>query len=416
MRAFLAGVLVGAVLTLLLADHATYAPPALLSSVHEAGAQLLGNARRAQAAPQQIACEGASCISPHKKAPPASARSRTASSCSPPATSRPQGGCTSPACAALSAADWEAQPPPVSLPLHYRARVGPKARSVARGALTVMLTVFKRHKLAQQIAALDAQTLRPQQIHVFQTGSHVADTAALIASLNRSDISLIHVTGYDFKYHARFLPLLMADTEYVAVLDDDTIPQRRWFQRAVEFIEARGPTTVVGSTGRRAFFNHTAAPGGDGACTSGGGCASFTGFGNALGLDGIEQANPVEVDFVIHNYVARAELMRYFFALPHYTWLNGEDISFCASLQVAVGARCWTPAQSAADESMGDPENAGGDAVASFQRGGHKEIRGELAHHWIDLGWRPLNLKGAEMSSVVQLSGAAMTRQLWPPA
>jgi len=304
------------------------------------------------------------------------------------------------------------------LPLRYRALAGVHARRLLNGTYTVMLTVFKRHTLEEQIAALDSQTLRPQQIHVFQTGSHVSDTAALLARLNRSDISLIHVTGFDFKYHARFLPLLLAETEFVAVLDDDVLPQRRWFERAVQFIQARGPTTVVGASGRiTSFTNNSAAPGSGGACASGGGCASFTGFSAPFRIDGVEQAAPVEVDFVIHAYVARAGLLRFFFALPHYTWANGEDISLCAALQVAVGARCWLPPQSHADESMGDAHNKGGDEVASYKRAGHHEMRGELVHHWVDLGWRPLQLaRGAEMSSVVQLSGAAMTRQLWPPA
>ena len=58
--------------------------------------------------------------------------------------------------------------------------------------------------------------------------------------------------------------------------------------------------------------------------------------------------------------------------------------------------------------------------MASFKRAGHQEVRAELAHHWVDLGWRPLALQqpptvGAELSSVIQATGDVLERGLWPP-
>lgn len=58
--------------------------------------------------------------------------------------------------------------------------------------------------------------------------------------------------------------------------------------------------------------------------------------------------------------------------------------------------------------------------MASFKRAGHQEVRAELAHHWVDLGWRPLGLQqppsgGAELSSVIQATGDVLERGLWPP-
>jgi len=290
--------------------------------------------------------------------------------------------CAAPACTALSDAEWAASPPPAVLPLRYRALAGAHARRLRNGTYTVMLTVFKRHSLEKQIEALDNQTVRPSQIHVFQTGSYVNDTAALLARLNRSDISLIHVTGFDFKYHGRFLPLLMAESEFVAVLDDDVLPQRRWYERAMQFIQAHGPTTVVGSTGRLVRFmpsNRSET------CAASHPCVAVAAFDSANGRDGQEIVYPIEVDFIIHSYVVRAELLRYFFAYPHYTWLNGEDISFCSVLQVAVGARCWLPPQSHADESMGDALNKGG-VSAQYRcvygaHGGWGLLRSVCCHH-----------------------------------
>jgi hypothetical protein len=59
------------------------------------------------------------------------------------------------------------------------------------------------------------------------------------------------------------------------------------------------------------------------------------------------------------------------------------------------------------------------DAIASFKRPGHQEVRAELVHHWVDLGWRPLRLPrdspGASGALQPAGGGSTMSRRLWPP-
>jgi hypothetical protein len=57
------------------------------------------------------------------------------------------------------------------------------------------------------------------------------------------------------------------------------------------------------------------------------------------------------------------------------------------------------------------------DAIASYKRPGHQEVRAELVHHWGDLGWRPLRLpRGVQLSSHLQFASTGiMSRAPWPP-
>lgn len=183
----------------------------------------------------------------------------------------------------------------------------------------------------------------------------------------------------------------MAETEFTCVFDDDTIPQRRWFERAREVLTQHGPNTVVGATGRRAVFTEVPP---DATTVPGRRRFRHTGFNAGFrGMDVWDMPEPMAVDFVIHSYCFRSSLMRYFWALPHYTWANGEDLSFGAALRIAVNATFIVPRQLRAEETLSDASSElGGDEHAASKRAGHEGIRSELLHHWVDLGWRPMGL------------------------
>lgn len=278
------------------------------------------------------------------------------------------------------------------MPQQYSALLGPHARKLKPG-VTAVMTVFKRGAaFAKQLAALDGSSLKPSQIFVWQTGDH-ADVSATIRG--RTDVGHLHVRGHDFMYHGRFLPTLMADTEFTCVFDDDTIPQANFIQAAIDAIRARGLRTVTGTTGRIANFKHAAAR----ANYSLPGKRRFVhdtfvaGRPHDRPRDGDEVLDPFQVDFVIHSYCFHTALARSFWALPHYTWANGEDIAFGAALQIAANATFVVPRQMWGQSTMGDSEpKLGGDDVASYKRSGHQEIRSELVHHWVGMGWRPLRL------------------------
>ena len=307
----------------------------------------------------------------------------------------------------------------LSLRQRYNALIGPNAKQLKPG-VTAILTVFKRGaNFARQLAALDASSMKPSQYFVWQTGSHSDINAS---TSGRADIGHIHIHGYDFMYHGRFLPTLMVETEWVCLFDDDTIPQSRYIENAIETIKQRGINTVAGATGRVAVFAPTVAPSANGEPSSinrnvgGKTLYKHEGFAtNRRGTtptDADEVHEPFQVDFVIHSYCFHSSLARSFWALPHYTWLNGEDLSFGAALQLAANASFIVPRQIFAEGTHGDSDvKLGGDEVAAHKRSGHHQLRSELLHHWVDMGWRPLHLP---VDGYLDPSDHCMRRGVWP--
>ena len=234
----------------------------------------------------------------------------------------------------------------------------------------------------RQIEALDKSTLRPHKIMVWQTGNYT-DVQSAVG--NRSEIGVTQTVGHDFMFHGRFLPPLMVETEFTCLFDDDTIMQPRWFETAFESLRRNGPNTVVGATGRVAVFTRET---GRYAIKRGDGKVRYRHqrYQPPPGRNGDhgDLLQELEVDFVIHSYCFRSSLARWFWALPQYTWANGEDIAFGAALQIAAGVRAIVPRQVSAEGTCG--EIAGpwsGDEHAAHHKKGHGEIRSELLHHWV---------------------------------
>lgn len=312
--------------------------------------------------------------------------------------------CAAPACEHLSAAlqtaaaaGAGAEPPPLVLPRHYFALLGPRVRHPTPG-ITVILTVFKRgSNFPAQLASLDASTLRPAKVLVYQTGNH-SDVAAHFAG--RPDVGHLLTTGHDFMFHGRFQPALQVDTDVTCIMDDDNIVQARWFERVRATLDAHGPNTVVAATGRTAVFKPPEevrgpppppAPG----YTRPAGRPRrvvHAGFADPRPLSPATRqlsdvAADTPVDFPIHHYCFRTTLARWYWALPHYTWANGEDMAFGAATAIGAGARVIVPRQSRDEGTSGDSETGlGRDGLGASTKADHESVRTELLHHWVRVG------------------------------
>ena len=91
---------------------------------------------------------------------------------------------------------------------------------------TVILTLYRRpQNLARQIEALRSQTLPPKEIWIW-INDHVDNSDLCFDYL---DCDRIIDSSYNFKFFGRFAAALLADTKYIAIFDDDTIPGEKWF-------------------------------------------------------------------------------------------------------------------------------------------------------------------------------------------
>ena len=220
------------------------------------------------------------------------------------------------------------------------------------------------------------QTKAPYQIWIYQNESHV-DINISKEEKEKYNISVIQSRDINFKFHGRFVLPLLCDTEYVAIFDDDTMPQRRWFENCLRV--SKRYNCIVGANGRSMEKN----------------LVDATGIG-----DGKEVRQDSQQDFVGHCWFFKAAWCKYMWMDRPVTWENGEDIHLAASCKVYADIPCFVPRMRKKERAFwGDSQpKLGEDKHASYKRKDHQAQRGEIAKYWYGKGWRPLRflLHGGE--------------------
>ena len=233
--------------------------------------------------------------------------------------------------------------------------------------ITVILTVWKRSHLLKQLGMIKSQTKRPHQIWIYQNESHV-DIDISREDKEKYNISIIQSKDINFKFHARFALPLLCDTEYVAIFDDDPMPQKKWLQNCLRV--SKKYNCIVGANGRSMEKN----------------LVDATGDG-----DSKEVMRDALVDFVGHCWFFKTDWCKYMWMDRPATWENGEDIHFAAACQVYADIPCYVPRMRKGERDYwGDSQShLGRDEHASYKRKGHREQRGQVAKYWYNKGWRP---------------------------
>lgn len=230
-------------------------------------------------------------------------------------------------------------------------------------AVSVLLTSWKRpHTLKHQLEAVRGQSIRPKNIVVWHNHSDVKPD---MAALKQADYAYC---SQNYGVWGRFNFCLNFDTEYVCVIDDDTIPGRRALEVCYEALQETGG--VIGAMGVR----------------------FPTGERNPreyIGLDGHLDV-PHRVDLVGHMWFFMRDWLRDYHASnaprhPH----CGEDYHW----SFVTGNNCWVPRRDLADADTWTSLNPrlGADEVALYLQEEADGIKLN-AHNWYKAnGWRTLS-------------------------
>lgn len=247
---------------------------------------------------------------------------------------------------------------------------------ILENEITVILTVWKRNNLLQQISQLVNQTKKPNQIWIYQNESHL-DIEIPQQIKNQYNISVIQSRDINFKFHGRFVLPLLCDTEYVAIFDDDTVPGIRWLENCLD--TSKRNNCIVGANGR------TMKPGFE---------SSNEQHMIALG-DGKPIEEETQVDFVGHCWFLKSEWCRNLWKDRPFSWDNGEDIHLAASCQIYENIKCFVPKMPLDDRELwGDLQpHLGADEHASWKKGTHANLRSDIVRYWCDKGWKPMVTK-----------------------
>ena len=184
--------------------------------------------------------------------------------------------------------------------------------------ITVILNCYRRpYNLRMQIDALRSQTKPPKEIWLW-VNQHPDNEGF---SFDNLGLDKVFNNDHNWKFYGRFAGALLADTEYVAVFDDDTIPGSKWFENCLDTMEET--EGIMGSAGvildDKYYVRHE--------------------------RSGWATQNPTttEVDLVGHAWFFKRDWLQYLWREKPPTWDNGEDMHFSYSAQKYGGIKTYCP-------------------------------------------------------------------------
>ena len=164
---------------------------------------------------------------------------------------------------------------------------------------------------------------------------------------------------------------MLADTEYVSFLDDDTMPQPKWTENCINTIAKHDCICVT--NGRIVDRKNKKQYG--------------PGWSNP-------SDNEIEVDFGGHALFLRKKNLKYMFYDDIIEYNNGEDIQLSANAQIFGKIPTFVPPHPKSNRELwgSDPEKAmkyGCDSVSSWiVNKTHNQERFNLFDEYVKRGWK----------------------------
>ena len=247
--------------------------------------------------------------------------------------------------------------------------------------VTIILTVWKRNHLQEQLKALAAQTVLPKHIWVTQCMNHVSVRDVLN---DYPQVKYFH-SEEDLKYFYRFSIGIHVRSEFTWVLDDDIIPAPSWISKCLR--ACRKYNAIVSSNGRLI-------PNGDLYPERVKGIDYMKRFfiGDSRTQHSVNLCDTdTLIDFPCSSYFFRTEWLKYFWRIWPVTLETAEDIHFAASCKILGNIPTVVPQQLSEADSGNVKPTYSLDEYASWKKGGFIETRAEVIRYFIQKQkWRPL--------------------------
>lgn len=193
------------------------------------------------------------------------------------------------------------------------------------GEITVILNSYKRPYMEEQYEAIMAQTVKPKNVWVWSNSPEEGRFRGNNAVTKTTPSVLCNT---NFGVWARFAFALNADTEYVCIFDDDTIPGPRWFENCLETMKTH--EGLLGTIG--VIY--------DSEETIGVPARRYRRVGWGTPNESVERA-----DIVGHSWFFKREwLSAYWRELPPPGMTTvGEDMHFSYTIQKYLGLNTYVP-------------------------------------------------------------------------
>jgi hypothetical protein len=191
--------------------------------------------------------------------------------------------------------------------------------------ITVILNMYRRpQNMNMQIASVRQQTIKPNEVWIWK--NHHDDNKSV--DLNTFDVDRRFNNDFNWKFYGRFAGAMLAQTEYVAIFDDDTIPGNKWFENCLDTISK--VNGILGTAGvilnSNMYVDH-----------------------ERCGWPS-QNEQITRVDLVGHAWFFRKDWLKYLWMEKPATWENGEDIHFSYLAQKYGNIETYCPPHPKSDK------------------------------------------------------------------
>lgn len=238
--------------------------------------------------------------------------------------------------------------------------------------ISVILNVYKRpYTLEKQIESILSQSVKvnPENIHVWYN-----NVEGLDQPLPTNTYVKTYKCNYNTKFFGRFTIPLLCQTPYIAMLDDDVVPGKKWFENCLNIIEEYN--AILGTSG--VITNGT------------------TYIPNQkVGWNGVHSNETIKVDLVGHGWFFKQEWAKFMWLEEPPSWENGEDMFFSYVAQ-KNGVDTIVPPHPKNDIELwgNNPKldnNWGFDKNAhSLTYNNHLTLRNQIVTTLINKGWKTI--------------------------
>ena len=201
--------------------------------------------------------------------------------------------------------------------------------------ITAIVNIFRRtYAFENQIKAIREQSIPPKSIIIWNNGNKAIDLTKY-----KNDIFFkVFDCNYNSGVWSRFLISQLADTEYVCIFDDDTIPGNNWFKNCMDSMNQK--EALYGTIG--VVFKNT----------------NKYDVLRRYGWDSYNNGNNTvskPVDIVGHSWFFKKKWISYFTRDPpkvNEYFSVGEDINFSFMLQKYANISTYVPPHPINDLSL----------------------------------------------------------------
>jgi hypothetical protein len=192
--------------------------------------------------------------------------------------------------------------------------------------ITAILNCYKRPQyLQEQIEAIKTQTVPPEEIWIWYNKPEDQEQV----DLTNLGCKVV-VCNHNFRYHGRFALALMAKTKYVCVFDDDTIPNKKWFENCLNYADGK---YILGTTGVL-LQGDKYDP------------------NQKVGWNGYNNNELQVVDLVGHSWFLKTEYLKYLWSKPPISFETGEDMQLSANAYMEAGIQTAVPPHPAYNKEL----------------------------------------------------------------